>query len=550
MNSDHLLNKTKKAVIYCRVSTKEQVEEGNSLATQEKICKEYAFRNGYEVVQIFNEQGESAKTANRTQLLKLLSFCKDQKNEITAVIVYRLDRMSRNTDDYSYIRLQLRSHNVEIKSTSENFEDSPVGKFLENTIANIAQFDNDVRAERCTNGMKEAMREGRYVWSAPFGYKNSKIAGRATIAPDSIKASIIKEVFYEVAKDIQPIEEVRRLYQKKGLTISKSYFYTLLKNELYIGWIIKFRERHKGLFDPIIDQDTFSRVQYVLKRRKHFNSRYLLNHPDFPLRRFIRLNDGQRITGAWAKGNRSKYPYYRFSKANIYFKKSELEDAFRMCIDAFTLKEKHYPLITDFFNKHLIAKQSEKQKQLHLAQKYVEELKAKEKMLIDKNCNGIISDTVLKEQLSIIEKEVFDNQLFIKNASEGIYKFEDLIQVAEVFLKKPSLIWEKPKIQLKSALQEFVFPSGIYVDECILRTPEICSLFKLKEAITASKSSKVDFRIPITNRGKNYHKGRTELHYIKPSINLSEKETEALLPAVVKELKVLQNIVENSHSAN
>ena len=68
-----------KAVIYCRVSTKEQVEEGNSLKTQEKICVEYAEKNGYHVEKIFIEQGESAKTADRPQLQEMLSYCSMKK---------------------------------------------------------------------------------------------------------------------------------------------------------------------------------------------------------------------------------------------------------------------------------------------------------------------------------------------------------------------------------------------------------------------------------------------------------------------------------------
>lgn len=58
-------NDKKRAVIYCRVSTKEQVEEGNSLVSQEKICRDYANKHNYEIVRVFIEQGESAKNADR-----------------------------------------------------------------------------------------------------------------------------------------------------------------------------------------------------------------------------------------------------------------------------------------------------------------------------------------------------------------------------------------------------------------------------------------------------------------------------------------------------
>jgi site-specific DNA recombinase len=127
----------KRAVIYCRVSTKEQVEEGNSLVTQERNCRDYAIKYGYEVAYVFIELGESAKTADRTEWQKLIGYCANKKNKIEAIIAYKIDRISRNTDDYSQIRILLKRYGVEIKSTSEYFENTPAGRFMENIIANV-----------------------------------------------------------------------------------------------------------------------------------------------------------------------------------------------------------------------------------------------------------------------------------------------------------------------------------------------------------------------------------------------------------------------------
>ncbi len=99
----------KRAVIYCRVSTTEQAKEGNSLITQERACREYAERTGYTVTKVFVDSGESAKTADRPELKEMLSFCsKAAKNNISAVIVYKLDRLARNTNGHSHIRVTLK----------------------------------------------------------------------------------------------------------------------------------------------------------------------------------------------------------------------------------------------------------------------------------------------------------------------------------------------------------------------------------------------------------------------------------------------------------
>jgi len=98
----------KRAVIYCRVSTKEQVEEGNSLVSQERLCREYALKEGYEVVEVFIENGESAKTADRKELQRMLALCTTKKDFIHAVIAYKVDRISRNIADYSLIKVRLK----------------------------------------------------------------------------------------------------------------------------------------------------------------------------------------------------------------------------------------------------------------------------------------------------------------------------------------------------------------------------------------------------------------------------------------------------------
>ena len=77
------------AIIYIRVSTTEQAENGYSLKTQKEICQDHADRNNYKVLRIFKEEGESAKTSNRTELQKMLVYIKDNRNKIDALIIHK-----------------------------------------------------------------------------------------------------------------------------------------------------------------------------------------------------------------------------------------------------------------------------------------------------------------------------------------------------------------------------------------------------------------------------------------------------------------------------
>src|SRR5438128_1166865 len=96
------------AVIYIRVSTKEQTEN-LSLSTQLKACEEYCERQGFEVLARFREEGESAKTADRTELQKLLHFCRTNKGRVQFVVVFNLTRFAREKYDHFALRAHLKS---------------------------------------------------------------------------------------------------------------------------------------------------------------------------------------------------------------------------------------------------------------------------------------------------------------------------------------------------------------------------------------------------------------------------------------------------------
>jgi site-specific DNA recombinase len=492
-------NQKNNAVAYCRVSTKEQVDEGNSLSTQEKICRDYAIKNDYDIKEIFVEQGESAKTADRTELQRLLGYCADKKNNIKAVIIYKIDRLSRNTDDYSQLRILLKRYGVEIKSTSEYFENTPQGKFMENMFANVAQFDNDVRAERCAGGMKDAMRDGRYVWMAPVGYSNVKIGGQSTIAPNETMAPIVRETFELVASGIYPTEEVRKIMTKKGLLnkkgnpFCKAYFYELLVNVVYTGWIVKFGEKHKGNFEPIISDELFNQVQRALKGKGRKHSAHITDHPDFPLRRFVVNEDtNKKLTGSWTKGRKERYPYYRFGSKNTNYHKNQFETEFMEYVDKFGFDEAKLKRLRELVKENLVKATMDDRKNIEKLKRQKVELTEKQSGIIKKNLDGVISDIVLKQQLAMIEKELFEIEATLSGLQDSEIDFEEALSFVEEYLKNPSKIWNEANVDKKLKLQWFQFPLGLTFSNGTFGTKEMCLFFKTKDAFSASVSGVVD----------------------------------------------------------
>ena len=91
---------TKKSYGYTRVSTEEQVADGNSLINQRKAIEKYAKANNIEIVGWYVEEGVSAKTAHRPELEKMLKDCREHRGEIDHIVVYNISRISRNISSY------------------------------------------------------------------------------------------------------------------------------------------------------------------------------------------------------------------------------------------------------------------------------------------------------------------------------------------------------------------------------------------------------------------------------------------------------------------
>src|SRR5580692_6805482 len=168
-----------KGIIYCRVSSKEQVE-GTSLESQELACREYANRTQIEVLRVFVEKGESAKFADRTQLLELMEFCRDRRNGVTSLLVWKVDRLARNVGDHFNIKATLLKLGVQVVSVTEPIDAKPEGKLLETILAGFAQFDNDLRAARTVQGMRRKLQEGLFPWKAPLGYRTVTLGAKKT----------------------------------------------------------------------------------------------------------------------------------------------------------------------------------------------------------------------------------------------------------------------------------------------------------------------------------------------------------------------------------
>lgn len=324
-----------RAVLYCRVSTAEQVQN-LSLSTQEKACRDYAGREGYDIAEVFVDRGESAKTTDRPEFQRLLTYCRQHAGKVHAVIVYGLSRFSRNSADHHAIAALLRGRGIALRSVTEPIDDSPAGRFMEGICAAMAQFDNDLKSDRTKAGMRAALERGRWVWRAPAGYRTgAKALGEPSLVPDGARADVIRQAFLDIASTDRSVIDVWRATVRPGLVglrgvASLQTMHRILRNPVYVGRVASrsLGAEATGDWTPLVDEATWYLVQARLRRAaapgKH------RQHPDFPLRQFMRCGTcGEPLTGAWSTGKLGvRYAYYHCRKRCTPATKRGLEDAF------------------------------------------------------------------------------------------------------------------------------------------------------------------------------------------------------------------------------
>jgi len=166
-----------KAVIYIRVSTEEQVKQGYSIASQTDACTDFALNQGYSNAKLFIDEGLSAKDLNRPQAQNMLKYCKQKSNNIKAIIVWRLDRLSRfNCDYHGVIRPLIINNNIKLLSATEINADTIEGEYVRNIMMCNNEYELSLIKLRTKAAMQKKAEQGYLPAKAPVGYLNIRNA--------------------------------------------------------------------------------------------------------------------------------------------------------------------------------------------------------------------------------------------------------------------------------------------------------------------------------------------------------------------------------------
>ena len=492
-------------VIYCRVSTKDQVEN-MSLSIQERECREAVEKLDCKITKVFIEKGVTGSTLDRPQVAEMLSYCMKNQSKLQYVVVKDLDRFSRDTLTHHVLRSQFRAMGIQLYPLNlpSVADDTAESRFMETMCSGQAQYEREKILERTSKGTLETVLRGGWTNNIPYGYQAMRTADNLpTLSVVLERAKAVQRAFklYSEGMDLLSVtEKLNALGYKssRGNKLSFQTVYNWLRNPVYIGKI-----QHKQLPDGLIDglhqgiitTDLWSRVQNRINGRR--GTPKSKHNPRYPLTTTIRCHEcNSPLTGSDSTSKSGKkYAYYHCRSRACKSKnipKETLENSFQKML-SHVQPTKEY---IDHFEKKVIQvwkeewfRQIEEGRRLDRRHS---DLKARKVKIETKFIDEKISDETYRDQLSIVEAELIGVQDAKMELMITEDRIKELLKFTRRFLSSISNSWLNALPERKRVIQRLVFPMGLRCESNgTLQTPELSPLLELIRESKPSNSKVV-----------------------------------------------------------
>lgn len=463
------LRPDKKAVIYTRVSTKEQADNNASLETQLKYCKEFAKKKGLEVVEYFGGTYESAKSDERKHFQKMLNYVKRRSN-IGYIVVYSYDRFSRTGANGAYISDRLRKQGIAtISATQEVDTSTSAGTFQQNLYYMFSQFDNELRRDKSVSGMQEKLRKGHLTGAYPFGYTNTNPGkGKTPNFVITKDGELLKQAFLWKGNTNMSHVEIAKKLTDKGLAISDKKLSDLFRNPVYCGLIVNRLipgEVIEGCHPPIVSRALFMKIHGLLNAGAA-PRKYSFVNENLPLKTFLKSTAcGTPYTGFLVK-KKGLYYYKNRRKGSRESRSAKIvHQQFIELLEKYTLKDKKLvaPLKEIVYHTFLSMHKDDLEEAKNISKEIASieiKLERLEERFVFEEINKQQYDK-FREKL-ILEKNKKNKSL--ANHSFDSSNLKKSINLAIKYALNLPLLWSSGNIEVKRKLQYMLFPDGLGYD--------------------------------------------------------------------------------------
>lgn len=276
--------RTLRCAVYTRKSTEKGLEqEFNSLDAQREACEAYIASQRHEGWVCLSEQyddgGFSGGNMDRPALQRLISEIK--RGRIDAVVVYKIDRISRSLLDFAKLMELFEQYNVSFTSITQQFSTtSAMGRLTLNILLSFAEFERAIAAERVRDKIAAAKRHGKYLGGTPpYGYDVDYTKKQLVVNPE--EAKLVRWIFQRYTETNSLIGIAKELNAKgirtkswttkrgtfhQGSSWNNQHIYRALNNKTYIGLVEHNNEIYPGEQEAIISQRLWDQVQSTFTR--------------------------------------------------------------------------------------------------------------------------------------------------------------------------------------------------------------------------------------------------------------------------------------------
>jgi site-specific DNA recombinase len=419
------------AVIYVRVSTKEQAEkggeaEGYSIPAQREACQRKAASLKSAVVEEFVDRGESAKTADRPELQRLLQFITE--NPVKYAIVHKVDRLARNRADDVAINLALKQAGVTLVSVSENIDETPSGLLLHGIMSSIAEFYSRNLATEIIKGSTQKAKNGGTPGRVPLGYRNIRVIteGREvrTVEVDPVRGPLMTWAFEAYATGDWTILTLLEELTERGLTstpgpktasksLSDSQLHELLRHPYYMG-LVRYRGAiYPGKHPALVSPEMWQKVQDILSA-KYLAGEKQRTHPHYLKGSIFCGQCGSRLMVNYATGRGGTYPYFvclgrqkdKHSCTQRALRIALVEEAVAAHYETVQLPEQEVVELRDFLSEEMTKLRADAHRERIAQERRLRTLESERKKLLDAHLADALPLDLLKVEQTRIASEV------------------------------------------------------------------------------------------------------------------------------------------------
>ena len=477
----------RKAVIYTRVSTDEQKENGFSLQDQYAKLLKYCEKNNLEVLKHYQDD-HSAKTFNRP---KFQEFLKDVKQKIIRPDIFlcvRPDRFSRNLLNSLEMYQEFKRMKIEFRTLENHTNlDSPESllPFIINNV--LPQIENERRGLNTQNGMRRAKQEGRTMGRPPIGYLNDKFNKKIIIDP--VNAPLIIQGFEELSNGLYSMEEIRKKLIKRGLkNCCKQSFLNHIRNPYYYGLIVipawndLPEEEVIGQHEPLITKELFDEVQAVVFGRKKNTPIKLTRKEELPLRGHLNCNKcGGKLTGSRSTSrNGDKHFYYHCQKGcKERFRADYANNSFEDYLTSFEISEEVLGLYKEILKEVFDEDDADRLKEIKQIDEKTKQINNKINSLQDK----FLDNQICQEDYNSMRTRLHEerNEWNYKKEELSIDKsaFNQYFDFGLSFLFNVKEYYQNAELEIKQKIVGSIFPEKIIFSENKYRTTKTNELLSL-----------------------------------------------------------------------